>query len=167
MMGLTFKENCPDLRNSKVADVVRELEKYGAKVDVYDPWVDAAEAEHEYGIKPIRAPAKGRYDAVVLAVAHKEFRDMGIDAIRSFARKPHVLYDIKYVFDGERGRRASLAIARLRRARARMRGQPGCLHAANQAVELAGDFCHIGERTGCRSDQILACRDHQSCLELR
>ena len=98
MMGLTFKENCPDLRNSKVADVVNELKKYGAKVDVFDPWVDAREAEHEYGIKPIRAPAKGRYDAVVLAVSHKEFRDMGIDTIRSFARKPHVLYDIKYVF---------------------------------------------------------------------
>jgi UDP-N-acetyl-D-galactosamine dehydrogenase len=99
MMGLTFKENCPDVRNSKVADVVRELQKYGAKVDVYDPWVDHAEAEHEYGIKPIRKLAKGKYDAVVLAVAHKEFRDMGVAAIRSFARKPHVLYDIKYVFD--------------------------------------------------------------------
>jgi UDP-N-acetyl-D-galactosamine dehydrogenase len=98
MMGLTFKENCPDLRNSKVADVVSELKKYGAKVDVYDPWIDADEAEHEYGIRPVRAPAKGRYDAVVLAVAHKQFREMGIDAIRSFARKPHVLYDIKYVF---------------------------------------------------------------------
>jgi UDP-N-acetyl-D-galactosamine dehydrogenase len=101
IMGLTFKENCPDVRNSKVADVVRELAKYGAKVEVYDPWVNAAEAEHEYGIKPIRKPAKGRYDAVVLAVAHKEFRDMGIDTIRSFARKPHVLYDIKYVFDAD------------------------------------------------------------------
>jgi UDP-N-acetyl-D-galactosamine dehydrogenase len=98
MMGLTFKEDCPDVRNSKVADVVRELQKYGAKVDVYDPWVDAAEAQHEYGIKPIRKPAKGRYDAVVLGVAHKQFRDMGIQAIRSFARKPHVLYDIKYLF---------------------------------------------------------------------
>jgi len=101
VLGLTFKENCPDVRNSKVADVVRELAKYGAKVDVYDPWVDHAEAEHEYGIKPIRKPLKGRYDAVVLAVAHKEFRDMGLAAIRSFARKPHVLYDIKYVFDAE------------------------------------------------------------------
>jgi UDP-N-acetyl-D-galactosamine dehydrogenase len=101
IMGLTFKENCPDVRNSKVADVVRELKKYGAKVDVYDPWVDAAEAEHEYGIKPVRSLAKGRYDAIVLAVAHKEFRDMGIDTIRSYARKPHVLYDIKYVFDAD------------------------------------------------------------------
>jgi UDP-N-acetyl-D-galactosamine dehydrogenase len=101
MMGLTFKENCPDLRNSKVADVIRELKNYGAKIDVYDPWIDAEEAEHEYGIRPIRAPAKGRYDAVVLAVAHKEFRDMGLNAIRSFAKKPHVLYDIKYVFPAD------------------------------------------------------------------
>ena len=78
-----------------------ELKKYGAKVDVYDPWIDADEAHHEYGIRPIRTPAKGRYDAIVLAVAHKEFREMGIDAIRSFARKPHVLYDIKYVFGAD------------------------------------------------------------------
>ena len=99
MMGLTFKENCPDLRNSKVADVVKELGKFGAKVDVYDPWVDAREAQHEYGIKPVKAPARGRYDAIVMAVAHKEFREMGIRAIRAFARRPHVIYDIKYVFD--------------------------------------------------------------------
>lgn len=98
MMGLAFKENCPDLRNSKVVDVVKELQKYGAKVDVYDPWVDAREAVQEYGLKPVRRPAKGTYDAIVLAVAHKQFREMGVDAIRSFARKLHVLYDIKYVF---------------------------------------------------------------------
>jgi UDP-N-acetyl-D-galactosamine dehydrogenase len=98
MMGLTFKENCPDLRNSKVVDVVKELKKYGAKVDVYDPWIDGAEAEHEYGLKPVRKLSKGAYDAVVLAVAHKEFRDMGLDAVRALGKKPHVLYDIKYVF---------------------------------------------------------------------
>ena len=98
VMGLTFKENCPDLRNSKVADVIRELKKYGAKVDVYDPWVDSKEAQHEYGIRPVRKPAKGAYDAVVLAVAHNEFKEMGADAIRGFAKKPHVLYDIKYLF---------------------------------------------------------------------
>jgi UDP-N-acetyl-D-galactosamine dehydrogenase len=98
MMGLAFKENCPDVRNSKVADVIKELKKYGAKVDVYDRWVDAAEAAHEYGIKPVRKLPKGGYDAIVLAVAHKEFRDMGIDAIRALGKKPHVLYDIKYVF---------------------------------------------------------------------
>jgi UDP-N-acetyl-D-galactosamine dehydrogenase len=101
MMGLTFKENCPDLRNSKVADVIKELTKYGAKVDVYDPWVDSSEAQHEYGIKPVRKPSKGAYDAIVLAVAHKEFRDIGVDAIRSFGKKPHVLYDIKYVYEAE------------------------------------------------------------------
>jgi UDP-N-acetyl-D-galactosamine dehydrogenase len=101
VMGLAFKENCPDLRNSKVADVIKELQKYGAKIDVYDPWVDAAEAQHEYGIRPVRKPAKGIYDAVVLAVAHKEFRELGLDAIRSFGKKPHVIYDIKYVFDAD------------------------------------------------------------------
>ncbi|MBB6091593.1 UDP-N-acetyl-D-galactosamine dehydrogenase [Povalibacter uvarum] len=101
VLGLTFKENCPDLRNSKVADVIKELKKYGAKVDVYDPWVDAKEAQHEYGLKPVRKPAKGAYDAVVLAVAHKEFQEMGAAQIRSFAKKPHVLYDIKYVFESD------------------------------------------------------------------
>lgn len=99
MMGLTFKENCPDLRNSKIVDVIRELQKYGAKVDVYDPWVDADEAQHEYGIRPVKKPAAGRYDAIVLGVAHKEFKELGITKIRAFAKRPHVLYDIKYLFD--------------------------------------------------------------------
>jgi nucleotide sugar dehydrogenase len=98
MMGLTFKENCPDIRNSKVVDVIRELKRYGAKVDVFDPWVDPAEAEHEYGIRPIKRPAKGRYDAIVVSVAHRQFRELGVQAVRSFAKRPHVLYDIKYVF---------------------------------------------------------------------
>ena len=98
MMGLTFKENCPDLRNSKVVDVVKELTGYGAKVDVYDPWVDSSEAEHEYGIRPIRKPAAGKYDAIVMGVAHQQFRELGLAAIRSFAKNPHVLYDIKHVF---------------------------------------------------------------------
>jgi UDP-N-acetyl-D-galactosamine dehydrogenase len=98
VLGLTFKENCPDLRNSKVADVVRELQTYGAKVDVCDPWVNRAEARHEYGINPIRTPRRGQYDAIVAAVAHNEFRELGIDAIRKFGRRNHVVYDIKYVF---------------------------------------------------------------------
>jgi UDP-N-acetyl-D-galactosamine dehydrogenase len=98
VMGLTFKENCPDLRNSKVADVVRELAKYGANVDVYDPWVDIDEAEHEYGIRPIKKPVQGEYDAVVMAVAHNEFRKMGLKKVRALAKKKHVLFDIKYVF---------------------------------------------------------------------
>jgi len=98
VLGLTFKENCPDLRNSKVVDVVRELQKYGAKVDVCDPWVSRIEARHEYGITPIRNPKRGQYDAIVAAVAHDEFKELGIDAVRKFGRKDHVVYDIKYVF---------------------------------------------------------------------
>jgi UDP-N-acetyl-D-galactosamine dehydrogenase len=101
VLGLAFKENCPDLRNSKVADVVRELGKYGAKVDVYDPWVDAREAKHEYGISPVKAPKKGTYDAVVLAVGHQEFKDMGAAAVRRLGRRNAVIYDIKYVFSAD------------------------------------------------------------------
>ncbi|MCZ8132980.1 MAG: Vi polysaccharide biosynthesis UDP-N-acetylglucosamine C-6 dehydrogenase TviB [Steroidobacteraceae bacterium] len=98
VMGMTFKENCPDLRNSKVVDVIRELEKFGADVDVYDPWVSTAEAVHEYRIRPIRKLQPGTYDAVVMAVAHKEFRELGVPGIRRLAKKQHVLYDIKHVF---------------------------------------------------------------------
>jgi UDP-N-acetyl-D-glucosamine/UDP-N-acetyl-D-galactosamine dehydrogenase len=98
VLGLTFKENCPDLRNSKVADVVRELKNYGAKVDVYDPWIDRDEAEHEYGIRPVSRIKDGVYDAAVVAVGHKEFRDLGMVNIRKACKKQHVVYDIKYVF---------------------------------------------------------------------
>jgi UDP-N-acetyl-D-galactosamine dehydrogenase len=98
VLGLTFKENCPDLRNSKVADVVRELKQYGAKVDVYDPWIDRKEAEHEYGIRPIARVRDGVYDAAVIAVGHKEFREQGIGAVRKACKKNHIVYDIKYVF---------------------------------------------------------------------
>ena len=101
IMGLTFKENCPDIRNSKVVDVVRELQKYGAQVDVYDPWVDGNKAEHEYSLRPVRRPKPKHYDAIVMAVAHKEFREMGIENVRSFAKREHVLFDIKYVFDAD------------------------------------------------------------------
>ncbi len=98
VLGLAFKENCPDLRNSKVVDVIRELRKYGALVDVYDPWIDAREARHEYGLRPIRSPRRGHYDAAVLAVAHREFKALGATAIRRLCRRNHVLYDIKYTF---------------------------------------------------------------------
>jgi UDP-N-acetyl-D-glucosamine/UDP-N-acetyl-D-galactosamine dehydrogenase len=98
VLGLTFKENCPDIRNSKVVDVIDELKKYGARVDVYDPWVDAVEAQNEYGIKPVRKFRKNHYDAAVIAVAHREFKEMGVDAVRGLCRRNHVLYDIKYVF---------------------------------------------------------------------
>jgi len=95
VLGLTFKENCPDLRNTRVVDVVGELEEFGVQVDVYDPWVDAAEAQHEYGITPVAEPEAGAYDGMVLAVAHNEFRDMGADALRAFGKQEHVLYDLK------------------------------------------------------------------------
>ena len=98
IMGLTFKENCPDVRNTKIVDVVHELEKFGANVDVFDPWADADEAEHEYGLRPVKRLKPGTYDAVVMGVAHQQFRDMGIAKIRELAKKEHVLYDIKYVF---------------------------------------------------------------------
>jgi len=98
VLGLTFKENCPDIRNSKVVDVVRELERYGAVVDVYDPWIDAAEAREEYGINPTGKLRNGHYDAAIVAVAHDEFKAMGPQAIRQHCRRNHVLYDIKYVF---------------------------------------------------------------------
>jgi UDP-N-acetyl-D-galactosamine dehydrogenase len=98
VLGLAFKENCPDLRNSKVVDVIRELREYGALVDVYDPWVDGREARHEYGLRPVRTLQRGRYDAVVLAVAHREFKELGAAAIRRLCRRNHVFYDIKYAF---------------------------------------------------------------------
>ena len=101
VLGLTFKENCPDLRNSKVADVVRELRNYGADVDVFDPWIDADEAEHEYGIRPIKRLRDGVYDAAVLAVAHKQFREMGIASVRRACKKSHIVYDIKYLFGAD------------------------------------------------------------------
>ena len=97
VMGLTFKENCPDLRNTRVIDVIEELQSYNVNVDVYDPWVDADEAEHEYGVRPVDQPEKGVYDAVVLAVAHNEFREMGAAGIRVFGKDKSVLYDVKHV----------------------------------------------------------------------
>src|SRR6267154_2112379 len=98
ILGLAFKENCPDLRNSKVMDVVNELKRFDANVDVYDPWVDADGAYQEYGIRPIRTPKAASYDAVVLAVGHDEFKAMGARKIRHWAKKAHVLYDVKYLF---------------------------------------------------------------------
>ncbi|SAI69785.1 polysaccharide biosynthesis protein [Bordetella ansorpii] len=97
VMGLTFKENCPDLRNTRVVDIVKELGEYDVAVDVYDPWVDAEEAQHEYGFKPVAQPRDGAYDAVILAVAHHQFVEMGAQAIRKLGKPAHVLYDLKYV----------------------------------------------------------------------
>ena len=97
VMGLTFKENCPDLRNTRVVDIVAELKDYNCAVDVYDPWVSAHDAEHEYGITPIEAPAAGAYDAVIIAVAHRQFSALGAAGIRALGKSNHVLYDLKYV----------------------------------------------------------------------
>ena len=101
ILGLSFKENCPDVRNTKVIDIVHELQEYNIDVDVYDPWVAAKEAEREYGITPISQPTSNQYDAIILAVAHSEFVEMGVDHIRSLGKNNHVLYDLKYVFDKE------------------------------------------------------------------
>ncbi|AMD47692.1 Vi polysaccharide biosynthesis UDP-N-acetylglucosamine C-6 dehydrogenase TviB [Bordetella holmesii] len=101
VMGLTFKENCPDLRNTRVVDIVKELGEYSVDVDVYDPWVDADEARHKYGITPVAQPAEGSYDAIILAVSHQQFVDMGAEAIRRLGKPEHVLYDLKYVLSAE------------------------------------------------------------------
>ena len=98
VMGLTFKENCPDLRNTRVVDIVRELADYNVQADVFDPWASADEARHEYGITPIEQPAVGVYDAIIIAVAHEQFKAMGQAAIRVLGKPGHVLYDLKYVF---------------------------------------------------------------------
>ncbi len=97
VLGLTFKENCPDLRNTRVVDVIAELEDFGAQVDVHDPWADAAEAKLEYGIDLVARPEHGIYSGIVLAVAHSQFREMGSEAIRAFGSGNHVLHDLKYL----------------------------------------------------------------------
>ncbi len=97
VLGLTFKENCPDIRNTKVVDIIAELKEYDIAADVYDPWINAAEAQHEYGITPVAAPVAGSYDAVILAVAHQQFKELGAAGIRAFGKANHVLYDLKYV----------------------------------------------------------------------
>jgi UDP-N-acetyl-D-galactosamine dehydrogenase len=102
MMGLTFKENCPDLRNTRVIDMIKELNSYGAKVDVYDPWVDGKETQHEYGITPIDQPQPNTYDAIILAVKHDQFVQMGEEKIRALGKENHVLYDIKHILSADK-----------------------------------------------------------------
>jgi UDP-N-acetyl-D-galactosamine dehydrogenase len=101
VMGLTFKENCPDLRNTRVVDIVAELKDYNCEVDIYDPWVDLEEAQREYGITPLTKLDDGTYDAIILAVAHHQFKDMGALAIRMLGKPISVLYDLKYVIPRE------------------------------------------------------------------
>ncbi len=101
VLGLAFKENCPDLRNTRVVDIVRELQDYGVGVDVYDPQVDPTEATRTYGICPLSEPRMGAYDGIVVAVAHDHFRQLGPCGIRAWGRPRHVLYDLKYLLPKE------------------------------------------------------------------
>jgi UDP-N-acetyl-D-galactosamine dehydrogenase len=98
IMGLTFKENCPDIRNTRVVDIVAELKTDGVNVEIYDPWVNAEEAKHEYDITPVDKPAAGKYDAIILAVAHDQFKKMAISDIRALGTPQAIVYDLKYLF---------------------------------------------------------------------
>jgi len=99
IMGLAFKENCPDLRNTKVVDIIAELKEYGMNIEVFDPWVDEDAAAREYDIGPISEPEKGAYDAIIIAVAHTQFKALGVPAIRALGKASHLIYDLKYVFN--------------------------------------------------------------------
>jgi UDP-N-acetyl-D-galactosamine dehydrogenase len=101
IMGLTFKENCPDLRNTRIIDIISELSEFGAIIDVYDPWVDHKEAKEEFGLTLATRLEVDTYDAIVLSVAHKEFVEMGVQKIRSFGRQDHILYDLKYILSSD------------------------------------------------------------------
>ena len=99
VMGLSFKENCPDIRNTKIIDMVQALKEYELDLDIYDPWVDPLEAAKEYGIDPVSSLAYGKYDAIVLAVAHDQFKHMSIDEFKAVAKEKYVLYDLKYILN--------------------------------------------------------------------
>ncbi|WP_413692346.1 Vi polysaccharide biosynthesis UDP-N-acetylglucosamine C-6 dehydrogenase TviB [Psychromonas sp. KJ10-2] len=101
LMGLTFKENCPDLRNTKVVDIIKGLKEYDITPDIYDPWCSPESAFEEYNITLTEGPKKGRYDAIIIAVAHEQFKKMGADEIRQLGKKEHVLYDLKYILPKE------------------------------------------------------------------
>src|SRR4029078_12550662 len=100
-LGLTLKENCPDVRNTKVADVVKDLQSFGCRVDVHDPWADAREAEHEYGIRIVANSERGAYDGIVVAVGAREFVALGTKGVRAFGSPNVVIFDIKHVLPKE------------------------------------------------------------------
>ncbi|MGI9308959.1 MAG: Vi polysaccharide biosynthesis UDP-N-acetylglucosamine C-6 dehydrogenase TviB [Gammaproteobacteria bacterium] len=103
IMGITFKENCPDVRNTRVVDLITELESYGSSVDIYDPWADAKVVKEEYGIDLLGdLPAEGQYDGIVIAVAHEQFEQMSADGIHALGKPTHVVYDIKYILPADR-----------------------------------------------------------------
>ncbi len=97
VLGLTFKENCPDLRNTRVIDIIREFASYHARVDVHDPWADRSDAQNEYGIDLLQNPPEAAYDAIIVAVPHRQFQQMSAEAFHAFGRDPHVLYDLKWL----------------------------------------------------------------------
>ena len=98
ILGFAFKENCPDLRNTRVVDVVNSLKDFNVNVDIYDPWVSSGDAEHEYGLSLIEKPEANQYDAVIVAVSHTAFREMGIEAIRAYGKASSIVFDVKYLF---------------------------------------------------------------------
>ena len=98
IMGLSFKENCPDLRNSGVSNVIKQLKKYKCDLDLYDPWTDIHEVKKLYGSFPIKKPKSKTYDGIIIVVAHKQFKKMGIKKISKFGKEKHVIYDLKYIF---------------------------------------------------------------------
>jgi len=98
IMGLSFKENCTDLRNTKVVDIIDTLNTYHVKVDIHDPWIDPDLAKAEYNISMLKQPGENQYDAIILAVAHEKFRELGIDHIRKFGKTNSIIFDIKYLF---------------------------------------------------------------------
>lgn len=101
VMGLAFKENCPDLRNTRIVDIVTELKDYGVQADVFDPWVAVEEAQREYAITPVSQPEAATYDAIILAVGHQQFKEMGAAEIRALGKSEHILYDLKYLLPAE------------------------------------------------------------------
>lgn len=99
VMGLSFKENCPDIRNTKIVDMVKALKEYDLDLDIYDPWVDSLDVAKEYGIDLVSSSANAKYDAIVLAVAHDQFKQMSIDKFKTVAKEKYVLYDLKYILN--------------------------------------------------------------------
>ncbi|CAM0697606.1 Vi polysaccharide biosynthesis UDP-N-acetylglucosamine C-6 dehydrogenase TviB [Acinetobacter baumannii] len=99
ILGLSFKENCPDIRNTKIVDMVKALKEYDLDLDIYDPWVDSAEVEGEYGLAPVTELKQGHYDAIVIAVAHDQFKAMSSQELIALGKEKHVLYDLKYILD--------------------------------------------------------------------
>ena len=101
IMGLSFKENCPDIRNTRVIDLVDEFKSLKCNVDVYDPWVDKAQALKEFNINLLDLPIKNKYDAIILAVSHNDFRVLSEQDVRIYGKVNHILYDIKYIFKAD------------------------------------------------------------------